>query len=176
MCGAFDHYHLLQWHLLRTRLTSQSKSFAQKLDGSATISNRSVWYSPRVLCKTDHRYTSSIVQSRNKLLNPDTVQSIHGFLVRLSQQRPPSIDTLRASSIHRAIILVSGRATRWPAKLVDVCDEIIEKWETELGNLDKIRIDLYGPGERLHGIAEPRDLSRRVCPANQHRYAVLQDD
>jgi hypothetical protein len=59
---------------------------------------------------------------------------------------------LRATGIHKAVIDVSGIATRWPGRLCDDCDKIINIWTAKFGRLEDLRPFLYGRGGRLEGI------------------------
>lgn len=85
------------------------------------------------------------------------------LILRL-QTRTPSLEDLQISRIHRAIVLISDsdRDTRWPSKLVEMCERLRQEWVFQFGPLDQIRVPLYGPGGRLHGIIESNEHSRRV--------------
>lgn len=54
------------------------------------------------------------------------------------------------------------RQMHWPNDMASMCDPICEEWTNRYGNLQNIRVDLYEPGGRLYGIAEPWEISRRV--------------
>lgn len=83
--------------------------------------------------------------------------------MRLSQQYP-TLDSIRESGIHRAILSITDieNSTSWPGKLTEVAELIAVKWEARYGALQDIRVNLFGPGGRLHGIAEPHEANRRV--------------
>lgn len=74
---------------------------------------------------------------------------------------------LQQSRIHRALLLVTGRGTRWPRKLIEQCDLIASSWTDLYGPLEDIRPLLYEKGGRLAGMMDERDLSRHVCIAMQ---------
>ena len=60
---------------------------------------------------------------------------------------------LRYSRIEKAlIVIVATRATCWPMEMVVPAEEMIQKWEDQLGPLKDLRADLYGPGGRLKGM------------------------
>lgn len=92
-------------------------------------------------------------------LQPDNVITLIAFFEEL-RQSAISIDSFRYSRIHYALLELSGRATRWPGRLIDQADEIIRHWETIHGPLLDIRPPLYEPGGRLHGLSTPEDLER----------------
>ncbi|KAF2120222.1 hypothetical protein BDV96DRAFT_566893 [Lophiotrema nucula] len=67
---------------------------------------------------------------------------------------------LRATGIHRAIMEVAGTATRWPGRLADECDKVINIWTTKFGRLDELHPFMYGRGGRLEGIASAEETSK----------------
>ena len=94
-------------------------------------------------------------------MDPDDALTLHDLFKAL-QINPLSLATIRASRIHFAVLCVAGMATRWPAKLVDECDNVIELWEKKYGPLKKIAPPLYSPGARLWQVVDATDLSREV--------------
>lgn len=94
-------------------------------------------------------------------LHPDDVLTLHSIFLNL-QQHKISLATMRFSRIHLAVSDVCGKATRWPKKLADEADRVVLLFEECFGPLKAIRTPLYEVGGQLHGISEPRDLTRDV--------------
>lgn len=92
-------------------------------------------------------------------LSPDNVIALFTFLDEL-RRADISTQTLRCSRVHMALLEISGRATRWPAGLIDKVDSLIQYWEGIHGPLILIRPLLYDLGGRLHGICTPEDIER----------------
>jgi hypothetical protein len=92
-------------------------------------------------------------------LHPDDVLTIHNIFLSL-QQHEISLATMQFSRIHLAVAEVCGKATRWPKKLVDEADHVLSCFERHHGPLKAVRTPLYEVGGRLHGISEPRHLTR----------------
>lgn len=80
-----------------------------------------------------------------------------------------SLTDLQQSRIHRALLLITGRGTRWPRKLVEQCDLIVSSWKDLFGPLEDIRPLLYERGGRLAGMMDERDLSRHVRTVAKER-------
>lgn len=78
-----------------------------------------------------------------------------------------TLTDLQQSRIHRALLLITGRGTRWPRKLVEQCDLVVAIWTDLFGPLENIRPLLYEKGGRLAGMMDERDLSRHVRIARQ---------
>ena len=49
------------------------------------------------------------------------------------------------------VIVATGDAS-WPMDILVRAEELIAKWEDELGPLKNLRADLYGPGGRMEGV------------------------
>lgn len=94
-------------------------------------------------------------------LKPNDVLLLHTLLLDL-QDAPTSIHTLRHSRIYLAVQEICSKASRWPGKLIDEADRLVEVWEEEFGPLKNIRTPLYQMGGRLYGICEPSDTTREV--------------
>lgn len=71
-----------------------------------------------------------------------------------------SATTLRATRIHRAIMEVAGKATRWPSRLADECDKVLWIWRERFGSLEALRPFLYCRGGRLETVAGIGDVTR----------------
>ena len=57
---------------------------------------------------------------------------------------------------------MGDKALQWPDEFASLAEAIIEKWTVQFGNMRELHVELYGPGGRLHGVAQPHDISRRV--------------
>lgn len=57
-------------------------------------------------------------------MHPEDVLLLHDLFQDL-QKYPLDRDVVATSRIHRAVAEVSGKATRWPFKLVDECDKVV---------------------------------------------------
>ena len=94
-------------------------------------------------------------------LTPDEILDLDVFLRRLqSTAITARVDDLRRSRLHRAILLMTDVATRWPVRLVERADALREAWEEALSGLP-LRMwptSLYGVGGRLHGLCRPEDV------------------
>lgn len=73
-----------------------------------------------------------------------------------------SLDVLRTSRIHKALLLITGIKTPWPSKLVEISETVLSEWSTQFGKIADISAELYGPGGRLHGVAEAHEISRKA--------------
>ena len=80
---------------------------------------------------------------------------------------------LRSTGIHRAILEISGIATRWPGRLCDDCDAIIKTWSIKFGKLEDLHPFLYGRGGCLEGIASGGELSKQVAWHFQSRDVAI---
>jgi hypothetical protein len=96
-------------------------------------------------------------------LHPDEVLTLHSLLLAL-QRNPVSVHILRSSRIYLAVRDIHGKATRWPGKLVDEADHLVNRWEGNYGPLKNMRTPLYEKGGRLNSICEPKDTDREVSP------------
>ena len=64
-----------------------------------------------------------------------------------------TLDLLRSSRIHKALmVIVATEDASWPMDILVRAEELITKWEDELGPLKNLRADLYGPGGRMEGV------------------------
>ncbi|KAI4657440.1 uncharacterized protein J4E79_007514 [Alternaria viburni] len=110
------------------------------------------------------------------VLRPDDVLTLHETLVALRLAQNITISVLRATGIHKAVQDVAGVATRWPSRLCDDCDKIVDSWTAKFGPFSEIHPFLYGRGGRLEGIASVNEYSREAllkrwaetCPEKIH--------
>jgi hypothetical protein len=96
------------------------------------------------------------------ILRPDDVLTLHETFITLRHAQNIKYSDLRATGIHKAIQDISGVATRWPGRLCDDCDKIIDIWTAKFGPFSDIRPFLFGRGGRLEGIASINEYSREV--------------
>ncbi|KAF2726382.1 hypothetical protein K431DRAFT_213881 [Polychaeton citri CBS 116435] len=90
----------------------------------------------------------------------DVLLELDELLRRLLDSKV-SIEDIRYSRIHLAIQDIAGKATRWPCKVIERCDELLDMWDNDYGdfNGEALRTLLYEPGGRFHGIARPEDFT-----------------
>lgn len=96
------------------------------------------------------------------VLRPDDVVTLHEYFVALRQSTSITARDLRATGIHMAVKDVSGIATRWPGRLCDECDKIIQLWTSKFGPFEDLHPFLYGRGGRLEGIGSVNEYTRKV--------------
>lgn len=99
------------------------------------------------------------------VLQADDVLTLHDFFQALRASPTITALDLRATGIHKAIMFISGIATRWPGRLADECDIIISLWTARFGRLEDLHPFLYGRGGRLEGIATAEQYSNHVTLA-----------
>ncbi len=92
-------------------------------------------------------------------LHSDDLLTLDSFLRRLQSSKVP-VEDIRFSRLHLAILLIGGKATRWPSKLIERADALEAKWKGDYGPLKSIEPLLYETGGRLNGICKPEDLSK----------------
>ncbi|CAN9123172.1 unnamed protein product [Alternaria alternata] len=110
------------------------------------------------------------------VLHPDDVLTLHETLVALQHAQNMTISVLRATGIHKAVQDIAGVATRWPSRLCDDCDKIIDIWTAKFGPFSEIHPFLYGRGGRLEGVASIHEYSQEAllkrwaetCPEKIH--------
>lgn len=97
-----------------------------------------------------------------ELLRADDVLSLHDVFQALKTSSSVTALDLRATGIHKAVMEISGMATRWPGRLADDCDQLISLWSARFGRLEELHPFLYGRGGRLEGIASIDETNRLV--------------
>lgn len=95
-------------------------------------------------------------------LRADDVLTLHEIFQALRKSTTITALDLRATGIHRAVMEVSGIATRWPGRLADDCDKIIAVWTSRFGRLEDLHPFMYGRGGRLEGIVAHDEFTRAV--------------
>jgi len=98
-----------------------------------------------------------------EILRADDVLTLHEIFRSLRVLQNITALDLRATGIHRAVMEVAGTATRWPGRLADDCDRIVQVWRMRFGPLEDLRPFLYGRAGRLEGIASATEFSKAVC-------------
>ncbi|EME47406.1 hypothetical protein DOTSEDRAFT_31847 [Dothistroma septosporum NZE10] len=92
-------------------------------------------------------------------LHSDEALTLDELLRRLLDH-DMSLADIRFTRMHLAISEISGKATRWPKKLIDRCEAIKVVWEAKYGPLKTLGTPLYEPRGRLHDICRPEDLNK----------------
>lgn len=88
-----------------------------------------------------------IAQSGPEALSANDLLDIDSFLRSLlSYAGGISLETLRSSRIHLAMLDICGRATRWPLKVIERADAIGQVWENRYGVLSGIGWDVRVDG------------------------------
>lgn len=92
-----------------------------------------------------------LLAKQPKLNHSDSVclHSIFKFLDAI----PMTVGLLRYSRIEKALMVIAAKGDIcWPMDILVHAEELIAKWENELGPLYNLRADLYGPGGRMEGV------------------------
>ena len=90
--------------------------------------------------------------SHEKKLGHSETALVH-FIFRKLKSTPMTLDLLRYSRMEKALmVIVATGASCWPMDVVVAAEEMIQKWEDQLGPLKDLRADLYGPDGKLEGL------------------------
>ena len=98
-------------------------------------------------------------------------------IFKILEATPMTLDLLRSSRIHKALmVIVATEDASWPMDILVRAEELMTKWEDELGPLKNLRADLYGPGGRMEGVRKltwkgepgPDDVTQRP---DEHAFA-----
>ena len=65
---------------------------------------------------------------------------------------PVTLDLLRFSRIEKALLAIIAANITWPVGISAQVEDILLKWEDELGPIHDLRADLWAPGGRLEGV------------------------
>ena len=96
-------------------------------------------------------YLAPTLGKHTKLSHSDSV-TLDSLFKRLDAV-PVTLDLLRFSRIEKALMVISNSGDGgWPMDAQMQAEELISKWEMELGSLKNLRADLYGPGGRMEGV------------------------
>ncbi|KAL8925368.1 MAG: hypothetical protein Q9172_002248 [Xanthocarpia lactea] len=78
---------------------------------------------------------------------------------------PMTLDILRFSRMEKALQrIVEASGSDWPPDIVLKAKNLIARWESSLGPLQRVRTDLWAPGGRLEGFAKPHGWFRWEDP------------
>lgn len=99
--------------------------------------------SPQLLTSHAHWIRNTldlqIAHSGPEALAANDLLDLDSFLRGLLAQAPQiSLETLRTTRIHLAVLDICGRATRWPLKVIERADAIGVVWEGKFGSLSQI--------------------------------------
>jgi hypothetical protein len=103
-----------------------------------------------------------IAREGPEILRADDVLTLHEVFYSLRVSHTITALDLRATGIHRAVMEVAGKATRWPGRLADDCDRIIIVWKRKFGPLQDLRPFICGRAGRLEGVASATEFSKAV--------------
>ncbi|KAK0931073.1 hypothetical protein LTR29_016449 [Friedmanniomyces endolithicus] len=102
-----------------------------------------------------------IARNGHDALHADDILKLDDLLRQLLSANL-SIEVIRSSRIHLAVLEIAGRGTRWPKRLIERCDAVKQAWEVAHGPLQCMEIALYDGGGRLQGVCRPEDLSKEL--------------
>ena len=90
--------------------------------------------------------------SREQKLSHSDMALVH-FIFKKLKSTLMTLDLLRYSRMEKALmVIVATGASCWPMEVVVSAEEMIQKWEDQLGPLKDLRADLYGPDGKLEGL------------------------
>ena len=141
--------------------------------GSSTIQGGSTTqYSPDELKILARRIRDNldplVAREGPQFLTPDDVLDLHDKFTAFANNPLGvgiSLSSLKYSRIHRAILDIARKASRWPGRLIDLCDKVIEVWEGLWGPLVDIQPLLYNEGGRLWHVMKPGYYTHEVLKA-----------
>jgi len=111
------------------------------------------WPEPGLLAQQTHWIRNTldplVAHSGGEALTVNDVLTLDAFLRKLHLATHVSVTDLRASRMHLAIIEICGRATRWPAKLIERAEAIQTDWEARFGPLRLVGWDVVENGGKL---------------------------
>lgn len=83
----------------------------------------------------------------------DSETALVHFIFKRLKSTTMTLDLLRYSRMEKALmVIVATGASWWPIEVVVSAEEMIQKWEDQLGPLKDLRVDLYGAGGKLEGL------------------------
>ncbi|KAK8177750.1 hypothetical protein IWX90DRAFT_492879, partial [Phyllosticta citrichinensis] len=101
-----------------------------------------------------------IARDGPEVMSPDDVLTLHELFQALLDVEQLSLSVLRYSRIHMAVMDVCGKATRWPKKLAEGCDHVVDVWTERFGRLTDVRPRLCKSEGRLNGICTGLEMTR----------------
>lgn len=84
-------------------------------------------------------------------LSQNDLSVLRATLVRVDTI-PMTLDLLRYSRIHKALVQIVAAGAGWPLEIVVQADDILMRWEIILEPFQDLRADLWGLGGRLEGL------------------------
>ena len=102
-----------------------------------------------------------VAREGGDVLNPTTTTGLLTFFEHLNET-VMTLDMIQYSRIEKAIMDMCGPGTRWPAGLIKLAEDTIDRWEGYLGPLRRVRANLWGPGGRLEGVTKVPVQPERV--------------
>jgi hypothetical protein len=92
-------------------------------------------------------------------LHSDDILRLDEFLRRLMYANN-NLEDIRFSRLHLALCSITGKATRWPKRIIERAETVAAAWEAKFGPLKLLTTPLYETGGRLHGLCWPEDLDK----------------
>ncbi len=90
--------------------------------------------------------------SREQKLSHSDTALVHSIFKKLKSTHM-TLDLLRYSHMEKALmVIVATGASCWPMEVVVLAEEMMQKWEDQLGPLKDLRADLYGSDGKLEGL------------------------
>ena len=87
--------------------------------------------------------------SREQHLNHSDTVIVNSIFKKL-KSTPMTLDLLRYSRMEKALmVIVATGVSCWPMEVVIMAEEMMQKWEDQMGPLKDLRADLYGPDGKL---------------------------
>jgi hypothetical protein len=120
---------------------AQRKATMPNLTRNFTDANRTI--SSQHLITHSHWIRNTlnlqIAHSGPEALAANDLLDLDSFLRNLLSQAPHiSLETLRTTRIHLAVLDICGRASRWPLKVIERAEAIGNIWEGKYGSLSQI--------------------------------------
>ena len=105
--------------------------------------------------RMDSRYirdTLVPILSHEKKLGHKETARVHSIF-RTLKSTQMTLDLLRYTRMEKALmVIVATGVSCWPMDVVIAAEELFRKWENQLGPLNDLRADLYGPDGKLEGL------------------------
>ncbi len=90
------------------------------------------------------------------ILHSDDVLNLDELLRKLLISNI-SREDIRFSRLHLALLCITGKATRWPKKIIEKADNLRAVWETQHGPMKDLGTPLYESGGRLHDVCKAEE-------------------
>ena len=90
--------------------------------------------------------------SREQSLSHSDTDLVHKIF-KMLKSTPMTLELLRYSRMEKALmVIIATGASCWPMEVVVMAEEVMQKWEDQIGPLKDLRADLYGPDGKLEGL------------------------